>query len=103
MKNGKKIAASKVYVLELVGDPINSGGRVTIEVGGASLDRSKLESLKIEKDEELDEYFDGRQEPCDCDDDDCEEDHDGSDEEWCYMDSDYSTRPEWTIVDYPLL
>lgn len=101
MTTNEKTALEKVYVLELVGDPINSSGCVTIEVAGTSLDRSKLEKLMVQKDEELDECFDGHTEPCDCDDEGCEEDHDGG--EWCYLNSDYSSRPTWTINEYPLL
>ena len=92
----------KAYVLQLVGDPINSGGMVTIDVAAVSLDRSRLEALLPTKEAELDEYFEGRSAPCDCDDEDCEEEHDDG-EEWCYMNSDYSSRPEWVIDEYVLV
>lgn len=83
-------APTKVYVLELVGDPVNSSGSITIEIGGTSLDRSKIEALKVEKDKALDDYFG-----------DDEEHEDGDD--WCYCNSDYSERPYWSISEYPLI
>ena len=92
---------SKVYVLELIGDPTNSSGSITISIGGTSLDLSKIEELKIKKDVEIEEYFSDVEAVCDCDDDECENNHD--DHEWTYMNSDYSSRPSWTIVSYELL
>lgn len=81
----------KVYVLELVGDIVNTGGSVTLETGGVSLDRSSLEVLREQKERELDEYF-GVNEESD------EDYHD-----WCYMNTDLSERPFWTIVEYDLV
>lgn len=89
-----------VYVLQLQGDIECTSGITIAEIGGTSLDRSKLETLRVEKERELDEYFDGRRTQCDCA--ECEEDHDDGDV-WCYLNTDYSSRPTWVIVSYPLL
>lgn len=119
MENGTETDTPKVYVLELTGDPVNSAGQVTIEMGGMSLDRTKLEALKVTKDAELSDYFDGAcldtecpgwEEPFGHDDEEtgehveceCDKNHDQNDE-WCYHNSDYSTCPTWVITSYPLL
>jgi hypothetical protein len=108
-----------VYILELTGDPINSAGSVIIEIGGVSLDRAKLEALKVQKDAELSKYFDDRclnpdcqgwEEPFGHDDEEtgehveceCDKNHD-EDDDWCYHNSDYSSCPTWDITSCPLL
>ncbi len=80
----------KVYVLELIGDPQNSGGSVTFEIGGISTSKSVLETLKVEKDKWLDEYLgDGEV-----------EEEEG---EYTLYNTDLSSRPSWVITEYPLL
>lgn len=77
----------KVYILELVGDIESTSGTHTIEVGGVSLSRQTLEDLKCHHDRELDEYF-------------------GDDEEedtFTYLNTDYSSRPEWVITEHDLV
>ena len=103
MKTTPKHKVPVVYVLQLEGDIECTAGITIAEIGGTSLDRSKLETLREKKERELDEYFDGRQAPCDCDDEECEEDHDSDGDVWCYLNTDYSTRPTWVIASYPLL
>jgi len=106
---------TKVYVLELLGDPQNSGGSVIFEVAGVSLDRSVLEKLKIEKDKWLIDYlgeeesletvddgaesFDDSDEESDDEDDGEEED----DKEYCLFNTDLDGRPSWHITEYDLL
>ncbi len=92
MENGTN-APTKVYVLELQGDIECTSGITIAEIGGTSLDRSTLEKLRVQKEEELDEYFDGR----------TEDDEDDSGDSWCYCNTDYSSRPAWVISEYPLL
>lgn len=97
---------SKVYVLELLGDISNTPGSVTLEVGGVSTDKKVLENLKVQKDKELDEYFDDGEddeEESDDDEDEDEDDFDDEDGEYCYMNYDLSSRPEWVIQTYDLL
>lgn len=108
METTSKHEGPCVYVLELIGDPVNSGGSVTIDIGGTSLDRATLENLKVEKDAELSEYFDGAcvdpdcsawEGDCECE---CDKNH-VQDADWCYRNSDYSRCPTWVITSYPLL
>jgi hypothetical protein len=87
----------KVYVLELLGDISNTPGMITLETGGVSLNRSKLETLKIQKEKELDDYLDARPIPEDDDEDD------DTDEEYCYQNFDLSSRPVWTITEYDMI
>lgn len=89
-------APTKVYVLELWGDIVCTSGAIIVEIGGVSLDRSVLERLMVEKEKELRAYFDDE-------DDDSEEEEDDEDEECTYMNTDYSSRPTWSISEYPLL
>ncbi len=93
-KSSKKSTKPKVYVLELYGDPHNSGGSVIFDVGGVSTDRSVLEKLMVVKDKELDEYFSDEPD---------EDDEDSDDYEYCYQNTDLSERPSWTISEYDLL
>ena len=86
----------KVYVLALTGDPINSGGSVTIAIDAISLDRDRLVALMTEKNVELDEYFDDQ---CDCGEDDCKKNHADT---WCYHNSDYSAKPSWSVDEWVL-
>ena len=74
----------KIYVLVLMGDPMNSSGPVILEIEGCSTNRKTLETLKIKKDKELDKYF---------------MDHD-DDDDYCYLNTDLSDRPTWEIHEY---
>lgn len=87
METNPDSPAKTIYVLELVGDIVNTGGSTIVEVGGVSFDKATLEKLKSQKDTELLEYLGP-------------EDDDG---ECCYMNTDYSERPCWVISEYPLL
>lgn len=104
----------KVYVLELLGDIVNTPGCVVLEVGGVSTDKKVLEKLKKEKDKELKELFSEESgspkrwaNPNSNDDEEDEDDEDEFEDEeegeFCYQNYDLSSRPEWTISTYDLL
>ena len=95
-------APTKVYVLELWGDIVCTSGAIIVEIGGVSLDRSVLERLMVEKEKELRAYFDDEDVSDDGDDDE-EDEEEYEDEECTYMNTDYSSRPTWSISEYPLL
>lgn len=78
-------STNKVYVLELIGDIVNTPGSVVLDVGGVSTDKEILETLKKEYDEELDAGLGD------------------SYDEYEYMGYDLSDRPEWVITEYDLL
>jgi len=80
----------KVYVLELIGDIVSTPGCVTLEIGGVSNDRKKLEKLLETKEKELLEYM---SEPGPEDDDDgC-----------TYRNYDLDGYPVWNITEHTLL
>ena len=84
---------SKIYVLQLIGDIQSTPGSVTLKLGGVSLNRNALETLKVRKDKELDEYMgdDG----CDYN----EEDEDGV----TYLNYDLTSRPVWEITEHDMV
>jgi hypothetical protein len=90
--------STKVYVLELIGDPQSSGGEVTFEVGGTSLDKSVLEELKVKKDEWLCKYLGDPEGWFEGDDVDFDEGR-----EYTLYNTDLSSRPHWSIQEYDLL
>lgn len=79
--------AKKIYVLELVGDIRSTPGTVTLETEAVSVDRAKLEALKVLKEEELDAYF-------------ADEDEN---EHITYLGYDLDGLPDWVISEVPLV
>lgn len=86
-------SSPKIFILSLYGD-ISMGSGVTLEIGGVSHDRSKLETLKVLKDKELNEYFG---------DDGITEDLLDGVPEYSYHNNDLSGRPTWDIEEIDLL
>jgi len=96
--DGEIMKKTKVYVLELWGNPVYSGVSVIFDVAGVSLDRSVLEKLKAKKDKELEEEFPTEE----GDEGEDDEDGDFGDEEYCLHNTDLSDRPYWSISTYDL-
>lgn len=70
-----------MFMLHLVGSPVNSGGDVTFEVASVSFSKDTLDALALVKNKEL------------------EEDLEGDDGEYVLHNTDLSDRPSWIVSE----
>jgi hypothetical protein len=93
-----------VYVLELMGDVSNTGGTVTVEVLGTSLDLKRIEDIMVEKTSYFDDLFkpDGLVSNVVGKNTFFEPEDEEDDNEICYQNTDF-TSLFLTITSYELL